>query len=259
MTAADWRIKMQEYCIVNDGIRYHAKLEKPENTEKCPLLIIFHGFTGHMEERHILAVRDTALSAGYAALRVEMYGHGQSDGEFRDHTLYKWVTGALAVIDYALKLDFVTDLLIAGHSQGGLLTMLVGGMRQERIKAIIPLSPAWMIPEQAREGEVLGVSFDPLCIPEEIQGESWTLKGDYIRTARTIHPEEEIDRFNGPVLIVQGDADDAVPLEYAYKAAERYKNATLLIIPGDTHCYDRHLEQMTEAVRNFLIQIKESS
>ena len=243
---------MKEFYITDDGIRYHAKLDMPEGKEKCPLAIVFHGFTGHMEETHIIAVAEALNSVGVAALRVEMYGHGKSDGQFRDHTLYKWVTGALAVLDYARSLDFVTDLFITGHSQGGLLTMLAAGMRPKELKAILPLSPAWMIPEKARKGEVLGTVFDPLDIPEEINSGDWTLGGNYIRVAQTIHPEDEIERYTGPVLIVHGDADEAVPVEYAYKAAELYKNAKLVIIPGDTHCYDHHLEMVTEAVKEFM-------
>ena len=109
-----------------------------------------------------------------------------------------------------------------------------------------------MIPEKARKGEVLGTVFDPLDIPEEINSGDWTLGGNYIRVAQTIHPEDEIERYTGPVLIVHGDADEAVPVEYAYKAAELYKNAKLVIIPGDTHCYDHHLEMVTEAVKEFM-------
>ena len=130
--------------------------------------------------------------------------------------------------------------------------MLLAGMCAGKIRALITLSPAWMIPEKARAGEVLGMTFDPLDIPEEIHNEERTLSGNYIRVAQTIHPEDEIDRYAGPVLIIHGDEDEAVPVEYAYKAAERYKNAKLVIIPGDTHCYDHHLEQVTEAVKEFL-------
>ena len=43
--------------ITDDGIRLNAEIDMPEgNAEKCPLVIIIHGFTGHLEERHILAV-----------------------------------------------------------------------------------------------------------------------------------------------------------------------------------------------------------
>lgn len=246
---------MKEFYIDDDGIRLHAKLDMPEGIqegEKCPLVIVIHGFTGHMEERHIIAVSECINSVGFASLRVEMYGHGQSEGKFEDHTLYKWVTNALAVVDYAKTLDFVSDLYLCGHSQGGLLTMLIGGMRADDFKAIIPLSPAWMIPDGAREGSLLGNSFDPCHIPDLLESGPLRLNGNYIRVAQTIHPEEEIQRYHGPVLIVQGDRDEAVPLEYAKKAEQLYENAKLVIVPGDTHCFDHHLEAMTEAVKEFL-------
>ena len=106
--------------IIDDGIRLNAKLDMPTgNMGKCPLVIVIHGFTGHMEERHITAVSDLFNQMGLATLRVDMYGHGNSDGKFENHTLYKWINNAIAVIDYARSLHFVTDIYLCGHSQGG--------------------------------------------------------------------------------------------------------------------------------------------
>ena len=245
---------MKEFFIDSDGTRLHAKLDRPEGAEKGPLCILIHGFTGHMEEDHIKAAQKAMNDAGVTVLRVEMYGHGGSDGEFKDHTLYKWVTNALAAVKYAKSLDFVTDLYLSGHSQGGLLTMLVGGMCPDDFKALLPLSPAWMIPEIAREGNVLGTSFDPKHIPDMITSGFWELSGDYIRVAQTIHVEDEIERFEGPVLIIHGDADETVPFSYAEKAAKLYKNAELVPIHGDDHCFTKHLNEMADAVRAFFLK-----
>ena len=245
---------MKEFFIDSDGTRLHAKLDRPEGAEKGPLCILIHGFTGHMEEDHIKAAQKAMNDAGVSVLRVEMYGHGGSDGEFKDHTLYKWVTNALAAVKYAKSLDFVTDLYLSGHSQGGLLTMLVGGMCPDDFKALLPLSPAWMITEIAREGNVLGTSFDPKHIPDMITSGSWELSGDYIRVAQTIHVEDEIERFEGPVLIIHGDADETVPFSYAEKAAKLYKNAELVPIHGDDHCFTKHMNEMADAVRAFFLK-----
>ena len=245
-----------QFYITDDGIRLNAKLDMPEGHGKeCPLVIVIHGFTGHMEERHIIAVAETLNSIGFATLRVDMYGHGNSEGKFENHTLYKWLTNAMTVIDYARRLDFVTDLYLCGHSQGGMTVMMAGAMKHDVIKGLIPLSPAWMIPEYARKGTLLGRDFDPDHIPEMIHGfgeKSQSLGGNYLRVAQTIHVEDAIDRFDGPVLIVHGDADEAVPVEYGIKAAERYKDCKLVIIPGDTHCYDHHLDQVLDAVKEWM-------
>ena len=153
----------REFFIPDDGIQIHLKLNFPQNPsgEKMPLMILVHGFTGDMEETHIRAVQRTANEEGFAVLRAEMYGHGKSGGAFGDHTLMKWISNILTVIDYARTLDFVSDLYLCGHSQGGLLTMLAGAMERDRLKAILPLSPASMIPEIARHGEILGCPLIP--------------------------------------------------------------------------------------------------
>ena len=242
---------MKEFFIDCDGVKLHAKLDMPAGVEKCPLCILIHGFTGHMEEAHIIAAQQAMNEASVAVLRAEMYGHGGSDGEFRKHTLYKWVTNALAVVRYAKTLDFVTDLYLSGHSQGGLLTMLVGGMCRDDFKAILPMSPAWMIPDGAREGRLLGMEFDPKHIPEVLAGWGLELDGDYVRVAQTIHVEDEIARYDGPVLIVHGDADEVVPFEYAKKAQVLYRNAKLVSVHGADHCFNGHLEEMAEAIKQF--------
>ena len=67
---------MKEFYIDSDGTRLHAKLDWPagvaEGVDKCPLCILIHGFTGHMEEDHIIAAQKAMNEAGVAVLRVEI-------------------------------------------------------------------------------------------------------------------------------------------------------------------------------------------
>ena len=242
----------REFWITSDGMRLNAILEKPV-AGRCPIVVIIHGFTGYKDERHIVAVSEALNEIGYATLRVDMYGHGKSEGEFKNHTLYKWMTNALTVIDYARGLDFVTDVYLCGHSQGGLLVMLAAALKRDQIRAVIPLSPAAMIPEIARRGELLGVSFDPEHIPDEfVYNEEAILDGNYLRVAQMIDVEAAIDRYRGPVLIVHGDEDESVPVRVGIDAANRYADCKLVLIPGDDHCYNHHLDQVVDAVKAWM-------
>ena len=242
----------QKYWIECDGLRLSAVLDRP-GEGKGPLVIVIHGFTGYKEERHIVEVARALNELGFATLRADMYGHGESDGAFRDHTLYKWLTGGMALVDHARSLDWVTELYLCGHSQGGLTVMLLAALERDRISGVIPLSPAAMIPQKARDGELLGMTFDPAHIPEALPMEAGrSLGGNYIRAAQSIDVEAAIDRYTGPVLIVHGDADEAVPVQVGIDAAQRYRDCQLVLIPGDTHCYDRHLDQALDAVRAWM-------
>ncbi|MBR4502483.1 MAG: alpha/beta fold hydrolase [Clostridia bacterium] len=238
--------------IMDDGIRLSAVLERPE-AERCPLVIVLHGFTSTKDKTHTLAACKAMREAGFATLRFDLYGHGESGGEFRDHTLHKWISNTLTVIGYARRLDFVTGIYLSGHSQGGLTAALAGGMAPDLVRGLILRSPAFMIPRCAREGSLLGFGFDPLRVPDEIRViKGLTLNGNYIRVAQTVRVEDAMDRFPGPVLILHGDADDVVPPEDSAEAAGRYRNCRLEIIPGETHHFDRSPERMEKVIRDWL-------
>ena len=243
---------MQEFFIKNGDNRLHAKLDMPQETGSCPLVILVHGLEGHMEEVFLKAVQKAMNEAGFAVLRADMYGHGKSGGAFRDHTLDKWISDLSAVTEYAKQLPFVSDLYLCGHSQGGLLAMMAAGMKPEEYKALILLSPAVTIPENARKGNMLGITFDPQDIPDELEIWGEKLGREYIRTAQQIHPEEWIGRYRKPVLIVHGEKDELIPVQYAVCTSKQYENCRLAVIPDDDHEYDFYPEKMCEAVTSFL-------
>lgn len=245
----------KEFYINCDGINIHAKLDFPEEqSEKMHVLIIIPGLTGHIEERHIIAVKDTALSCGYAVLRSELYGHGKSEGEFKDHTVLMWMHEAMRVIDYARSLPFCKDIILSGHSQGGLTTVLASGLMYDRLKAAMPLSPALNIWDWSRKGKFLGgQTFDLENLPDEIPIGTGA-NSNYVRTAMMLPVEEAIANFKKPVFIVHGTADNAVPYSYAQWLCEKYENARLVPVEDDDHCFNFHIEGMLSAVKDFLTE-----
>ena len=246
---------MQYLSIMDDTIPLRAVLERPDQ-EPCPLVIVLHGFTSSKDRAHTVAACEAMQEAGFATLRFDLYGHGESGGEFRNHTLYKWISNTLAVLDYAQALNFVTDIYLSGHSQGGLVAALVGGMAPELVRGLILRAPAFMIPRGTRQGCLLGFSFDPLHIPEEIQViKGLTLGGNYIRVAQTIHVEDALERFHGPVLLLHGDADDVVPLEDSIEVARQLSDCSLLVIPGETHHFNRYPEQSRLLLHSFSLKM----
>ena len=238
--------------IWDDGIELSAVIEKPEGSEVPPLVIQLHGFTGRKDGPHHVAAAEAMREAGVATLRFDLYGHGESGGEFRKHTLYKWISNTMAVIDFAREQGY-RELYLAGHSQGGLVAALVAGMETDRIRGLILRAPAFMIPQGAREGVLMGRRFDPDRIPERFSVmKGMELEGNYLRVAQTIHVEEAVERFTGPVLILHGDQDDVVPVEDSIRMARKYQRCELKVIGEETHHFDRHPEKMKELIRNWV-------
>ena len=138
------------------GVRLELLLERPEQYHSGPLLLLLHGVTGSKRERHLEGIAKTAINEGVSVLRADLYGHGGSGGRFEDHTIRIWVQNILDLLEYARGLPNVKDIYLSGHSQGGLAVLLAAAERPDLIRGLILLSPAWMIPEQAAQGKVLG-------------------------------------------------------------------------------------------------------
>ncbi len=238
--------------ILDDGIELSAVLEAPEEDDGRRLVILLHGFTSAKDRPHSIRAATAMRDAGFATLRFDLYGHGESGGKFENHTLFKWISNTMAVIRWARAQGY-DDLYLSGHSQGGLVAALVAGMMADRIHGLILRAPAFLIPQGARDGSLLGESFDPEHIPEEIDViKGLKLGGDYLRVAQTIHVEDAIDRYKGPVLILHGDKDDIVPLEDSVKYAKRYARCDLMVLDGETHHFDQHPERMENFIRGWM-------
>ena len=238
--------------IYDDAIPLEIRLDLPaERTENTPLMILLHGFTGHMEEPHIIAMAEMMTGVGFAVLRAELYGHGRSGGTFRDHTIWKWLNNIMTLVDYARKELGYKEIWLCGHSQGGLSVLLAAALERDRIKGVVALAPAVTIPAWARNGSAMRLDFDPVNVPESFDLGDAVLGGNYIRSAQLVHAEDAF-RYQGPVIFVHGDADETIPVTASIEFSKHFGDAELVVISGDSHCYDFHLDEALAAVRDWL-------
>ncbi len=243
----------RDFFIDCDGIDIHAKMDFPAvQKEKMPVLVIVPGFTGHLDEDHIIEIAKAANELGYVSLRAEMYGHGRSSGKFEEHNVMLWMLETSRVIRYASRLSFARDVYLCGHSQGGLTTILAAGIMNDVVKALIPLSPAINIYDDSVRGSMLGIEFDNVNLPEFVECPEWKLSSDYVRVARMLPVSEAIKSYKGPVCIIHGTADETVPFSGSEKIVKEFENAELIPIEGDDHCFDFHRDEMIKALKGVL-------
>src|SRR5580704_11321266 len=82
-----------------------------------PSTVWLGGFHSEMTGTKAQALAEWAAATGRDFLRLDWFGHGQSDGRFVDGTITRWRTDALAVIDTLTE----GEVVLVGSSMGGWL------------------------------------------------------------------------------------------------------------------------------------------
>ena len=85
--------------IKRDGLTLRGELLKPD-VEKCPVAIIFHGLMANrgMDDSSMFSRIASALAKkGIASVRFDFDGHGESDGDFEDMTVYSELLDAAKI------------------------------------------------------------------------------------------------------------------------------------------------------------------
>jgi dienelactone hydrolase len=127
---------VQVELTTRDGVELIGTAYPPVQA-KAPGLLLLHMFDSNRKAWHDLAL--TAQVKGYAALAIDLRGHGQSGGE-RDLTaMDQDVEAALAWLEQHEKID-AGRIAIVGASIGANLA-LRGGANHPQVKAVSLLSP----------------------------------------------------------------------------------------------------------------------
>ncbi|KTD31434.1 CocE/NonD family hydrolase [Legionella israelensis] len=136
-------------CIENiwiplrDGARLAARLWIPENVEKKPVPAIVEYIP--YRKRDFTRFRDTLMHPyfaghGYACLRVDLRGAGDSEGVLKDEYLEQELTDGLDILDWLGRQNWCTgEAGIIGISWGGFNGLQIAALKPPQLKAIISL------------------------------------------------------------------------------------------------------------------------
>lgn len=230
------------------------QVPKLEHGQKCKMVMLLHGFTGNKTNRPLTDIADLLEAEGIASVRFDFNGHGESEGDFVNMTVLNEIEDARKVFEFVKGFEYVSDISIAGHSQGGVVTsMLAGELGADNVKSIVLLAPAAVLRDDALRGNVFGSAFDAGNVPEKV-----TVMGkfdvghDYFLTAQTLPIYDTAMKFTGPAFMIHGTADRIVPYTYSENYHRLYKNSKLHLIEGADHGFNGFEEETAKLAVEFL-------
>lgn len=228
---------VSEFECKRDNLKISGIECRPQG-DKLPAAIVCHGLgvTQDFARQYVNALAEI----GYAVYSFDFCGGSisgsKSDGETTDMSVLTELEDLRAVIEYVKSLPYTDDsLLLMGCSQGGFVSGITAARNPGLVDKLVLFFPAINIPDDARAGRMLMAKFDPENIPEIIDAVVMKLGRRFAADVIDMDSFAELKPYSGPVLIVHGTADQAVPVEYSKRLDEIYANSTLVLIENGDH------------------------
>lgn len=243
MEKAVWTGKT-EVTIPGSVGKLAATLQVPEMRQgaKVPLVIIMHGLGSDKDNMLFAALADSLQESGIASLRFDFNSHGKSEGNIVDMDFNNLQADAEKVLNYARKLDFVSNVSLAGHSMGGVIaSMLAGREGTNKIKSVVLFAPAVAIQDDAQRGEFSGFKFDPNNIPATFEVMGHTMGGKWLKTAQTLNILETAKGYQGKLYVIHGTDDQFEPYVTSSLYLRDNPNGKIVLLKGFDHYFSQNV------------------
>ena len=219
--------------LENEGMTMVCSLIIPSTRHLCPIVITLNGFIGTRDEDLVggtdegILKRNARILAeqGFASLRIDYRGSGDSDGEYQMTTFSTQVSDVLAAVDYIEKnlkhRVNARSIGILGHSQGGLVGSTAAA-KDKRVDSLVLWSPATFPPHEyegliTKQGITAGLALPdggwdmfPLSLNGQYLGLDAPLGKAFFEDLFNIDPLAEITRYRDPLMVIVGRKDPIV-------------------------------------------------
>lgn len=183
--------------------------------EASTCIITCHGLMSSKDSEKYVEVSRRFCKEGFAVLRFDFRGSGESGGPFEDTSLTRRMEDLESALDFVQE-QGCESIGVMGSSLGGTVSILVAA-KDRRIEALVTWATPCHLDELFR-GEVIK-GLEKLRLAAK--------KYDVVKAVKEMHC---------PILIVQGSLDEQVPLSHAeilYENADEPRG--IQIIEGADH------------------------
>jgi len=220
-------MNLQKITFTNpDGQTLVGRLELPADRHPHNYALFAHCFTCSKNLSAVKNIGKALTSNGFAVLRFDFTGLGESDGDFSDTNFSGNVGDLIAAANY-LETHYKAPSLIIGHSLGG-AAVVFAAAELPSIKAVAtvgapsnPVHVKHLLQNSLEEISVQGYA------TVNLSGRDFTIKKQFLDDLETKSLPETVKDLRKPLLILHSPQDDTVGIvnaEEIYVAAHHPKS-----------------------------------
>lgn len=220
-------MNIQKVSFTNkDKEQLAGRLELPLDQKPHNFVIFAHCFTCTKNLTAIRNVGRALTNAGFAVLRFDFTGLGESEGDF-ENTNFSGNVDDLVEAAHFLEKNFMAPTLIIGHSLGGAAAIFAAA-RLKSIKAVAvinsPSSPSHVL-HLLKDSELEITKNGKARV--NLGGVDFTIKKQFLDDLENKSLSEVVSDFGKALLILHSPQDKVVGIKNAeeiYKAAHHPKS-----------------------------------
>jgi pimeloyl-ACP methyl ester carboxylesterase len=247
MTQTDTAAQEPAFIDIGEGAA-RRRIAVCARAGRPPGLFWLGGFNSDMRGTKALALDAWAAEQERACVRFDYSGHGESEGQFADGTIGRWLEESVAVFEQFCR----GPQVVIGSSMGGWMALLLAreiarrGIERASLAGLVLIAPAPDFTEA-----LMWKGFAPEVREEIMTKGVWhrpSQYGDPYPITRALIEEGRNHLLLGgkidvgcPVRILQGAQDPDVPWQHAFTLAQRLpaEDVVLTMIQDGDHRLSR--------------------
>jgi uncharacterized OsmC-like protein/alpha/beta superfamily hydrolase len=198
----------------DEGVQLAAKLDSPVDAQPLAYALFAHCFTCSKDLKAVRHISRSLVAAGFAVLRLDFTGLGQSEGSFAESG-FSTQKGDLESACRWLETHHQAPAIMVGHSLGGSAVLhTVSKMKSVKAVATIgsPFNPGHVANLFSKtEGDGLEVN---------LGGRSFEMSPSFLDELKETDSREVISTLDAALLVMHSPVDRIVGVDNAAKIFE---------------------------------------
>lgn len=240
-----------------DNRAFLADVSFSENGKKKPVVIFVHGFKGFKDWGPFNRMASYFASQGFVFIKFNFSHNGTTPEfptEFSDLEAFGKDNHSIQLSDLGCVLDWIStnktvpeaevdikNISLIGHSRGGSLVLLKGA-EDPRVQKIITWAAvsdllAGYSPEELQQWEKEGVRWIPNARTQQQMPVYYQYIEDLQKNDQRLNVLKASTLLKQPLLIIHGEADEAVSVSHATAIHQQVKHSELVVIPKGNHTF----------------------
>lgn len=238
-------MKIKKISFENrEGMQLAAWMQFPTDRHPHSYAVFAHCFTCGKDLGTIYNIAASLCDHGFAVMRFDFTGIGESEGDFADTNFSSNVDDLIAAAEY-LESNYEAPRLLLGHSLGGSAVLVAGG-RISSVSAVAtiaaPYSPTHV--KRLISSDIEKIAEDGKATVN-IAGREFTIKEQFLKDVASIESNEAIRNLDAALLVMHSPDDKIVEIDNAtkiFKAAQ--ENKSYVSLDGADHLIKRKRDSL---------------